>query len=725
MNRSKFFASLLLGSTILSSCAMLDKATPMVIPMKEGRTVTTTTPDVWGMFGLNLDTMETDVHPGDDFYLFMNGTWLKNFEMPADRSRYGSFTLLAEKSEQRVRHIIEDMAEMEGDPATRHGKVAAYFNAFMDTEAINEAGLAPALPFLMRISEIETREDLADVFAATGFSAPLGGWVDIDSANTDEYIFYIQQSGLGLPDRDYYLRDNEQMESIRASYKEYLTFLLETAGYDSPSEYADRIFALETEIAKAHWDRAVGRNRNLTYNKLSREELIELFGNFPTERFLKKLGLENETQFVVRQITPTQEEIEEQGLNAEQVEKLSGGGAQALMKLATEYDLDVWKAYLTANFLSDFASVLPSEIDEAAFNFYGKTLRGQEEQRERWKRGVSVVENSLGEIVGAVYAERHFPASSKTSMDALVANLSKAMAANLEDLTWMSEDTKVEARSKLSKFTPKIGYAEKFETYDSLKLGDGALANSIASQEWQYEDMISQLGQEIDRTEWFMLPQTVNAYYSPNRNEIVFPAAILQPPFFNPEADPAINYGAIGGVIGHEIGHGFDDQGSRSDGDGVLRNWWTDEDRVNFESLTNALVGQYNTFCPLDDGETCVNGQLGLGENIGDLGGLSMAYRAYQMSLDVNDDGIVSPSEQAPVLEGLTGDQRFFLAWAQVWRNMYREEALRQQLVRGPHSPPHFRVNGIVRNFDEWYEAFGVTEDHALYIPPEERIRIW
>lgn len=725
MKTNIFLASLLLGSTALSSCVTAYETTSMNIPMKEGRTVTTTTPDVWGDFGLNQDTMDMANHPGDDFYHYMNGTWLANFEMPADRSRYGAFTLLAEKSEQRVRHIIEDMAALKGDPVTGHGKVAAYFNAFMDTDAINELGLTAALPYLKRIAEIKTREDLADVFAATGFSAPLGGWVDIDSEKTDQYIFYIQQSGLGLPDRDYYLRDNEQMESIRTAYKEYLSFLLETAGYEDPAGTADKIFALETEIAKAHWDRAVGRNRNLTYNKLGRDELIGLFGDFPTERFLDKLGLGMEEQFVVRQITPTEEEIKEQNLNEEQVEKLSGGGAQALMKLASEYDLEVWKAYLTANFLSDFSSVLPKEIDDAAFNFYGKTLRGQQEQRERWKRGVSVVENSLGEIVGAVYAERHFPASSKTSMDDLVANLRKAMAANLDDLKWMSEDTKVEARRKLSKFTPKIGYAEKFETYDSLQLGDGALQNSIASQEWQYKDMISQLGQEIDRTEWFMLPQTVNAYYSPNRNEIVFPAAILQPPFFNPDADPAINYGAIGGVIGHEIGHGFDDQGSRSDGDGVLRNWWTDEDRENFEGLTSALVGQYNTFCPLDDGETCVNGQLGLGENIGDLGGLSMAYRAYQMSLDKNGDGIVSQSEQAPVLNGLTGDQRFFLAWAQVWRNMYREEALRQQLVRGPHSPPHFRVNGVVRNFNEWYDAFGVNETHALYIPPEERIRIW
>ena len=299
------------------------------------------------------------------------------------------------------------------------------------------------------------------------------------------------------------------------------------------------------------------------------------------------------------------------------------------------------------------------------------------------------------------------------------------MADNIDDLTWMSDTTKVQAHENLSKFTPKIGYTEKFETYDAQTVGDGAFENSMAASKWAFEDNIAKLGKPIDKTEWGMFPQTVNAYYSPTRNEIVFPAAILQPPFFNIDADPAINYGAIGGVIGHEIGHGFDDQGSRFDGNGILRNWWTDEDKAAFVDLTDALVGQYDAFCPLDDGETCVNGRLGLGENSGDLGGLSMAYKAYKMSLDANGDGEISADEEAPVLDGFTGDQRFFMSWAQQWRNKYREEALRQQLIRGPHSPPYYRVNGIVRNFDEWYEAFDVGPDHALYLPPEERIRIW
>ncbi|MEL7031048.1 MAG: M13 family metallopeptidase [Pseudomonadota bacterium] len=689
------------------------------------RVVETTSRDDWGEFGLDLYAMDTSVEAGDDFFRYVNGTWYDEFEMPADRTRYGSFTLLREKSEQRVKFIIDDLAAAKPDPTTLEGKVAAYYNAYVNTDAIEAAGLAPAQPYLDRIQAIETKDDLVRLFAANGFSAPVGGWVDVDSKDTANYIFYITQAGLGLPDRDTYLTDDGKNVETREGYVTYLTFLLEQAGYDDPAEAAARVLALETEIAKAHWDRTVGRNRNLTYNKLSKDEFIALGGDFPVALMLSEIGLDDQEQFVVRQVTPDAAEIEELGLTDEQVEKISGGGIAGIFDVVNASSIDDWKAYLTAHFLSDHAAVLPKAIDDASFNFYAKQLRGQEEQRPRWKRAVAAVEGSLGEAVGKVYAERYFPAENKAAMDELVANLRLAMADNLDEIDWMGEETKVQARDKLSKFTPKIGYTEKFETYDGLSVGDSAFENVMASGEWAFEDMLSQLGQPIDKTEWFMLPQTVNAYYSPNRNEIVFPAAILQPPFFNIDADPAINYGAIGGVIGHEIGHGFDDQGSKSDGDGVLRDWWTPEDKDAFVARTDALVGQYNKFCPLDDGETCVNGRLGLGENTGDLGGLSMSYKAYRMSLDANGDGEVSADEEAPVLGGLTGDQRFFMAWAQQWRNKYREEALRQQLIRGPHSPPYYRVNGIVRNFDEWYEAFDVGPDHALYLPPEERIRIW
>ncbi|WP_438729817.1 M13 family metallopeptidase [Parasphingorhabdus sp. DH2-15] len=678
--------------------------------------VKTTAEDYWGEWGINTNYIKDSVHPGDDFFAYVNGKWLDEFEIPDDRSRYGGFTLLAEKSEQRVRAIIEELAAKQPEPGSLEGKIAAYFNAYMDVDAINAAGLTPLQPQLTQIFSIKDRADLAKAFGTVGISSPFGGFVGVDSKNTEQYTFYVGVGGLGLPDKSYYLDDTETNLAIRAEYKKYLSFLLGKAGYPDPDTAATAVYQLERQIAEQHWDRALSRNRNLTYNKVNRAEMLAMAGDFPVTNFLSEIGLDKQDEFVVRQLKPTAEEIADNGLTAEQLAKL-GDGVPGIFKVANEAPLANWQAYLAVRLLSGSASVLPSDIDEASFNFYGKTLRGQEKQRERWKRGVGAVEGALGEGVGKVYASRFFPAENKAAMDELVINLRKAMSANLDDIQWMSDTTKIEARKKLDKFTPKIGFTEKFETYDSLKVTqDSAYANSLAAGEWAFKDNLAKLGQPIDRTEWGILPQTVNAYYSPSLNEIVFPAAILQPPFFNLSADPAVNYGAIGGVIGHEIGHGFDDQGSKSDGDGVLRNWWTENDLNNFQGLTTALVDQYNALCPLDNGETCVNGRLTLGENIGDLGGLSMAYRAYKISLN---------GQEAPVIDGLTGDQRFFMAWAQVWRNKQREKALRQQLTTDPHSPADYRVNGIVRNFDEWYEAFNIGPEHKLYLPPEKRIRIW
>ncbi|MBR9833746.1 MAG: M13 family metallopeptidase [Alphaproteobacteria bacterium] len=699
-----------------TAATLVDEVETTAEPAADTRKVVTASRDDWGTFGIDLASMDTNVAPGEDFYNYVNGTWMAEFEIPADRTRYGAFTLLREKSEQRVKFIIDDLSEAKPDPATLEGKVAAFYNAFMDEDAIEAAGLTHAQPFLDRIAAIETREDLADVFAANGFSAPVGGWVDVDSKQTDAYTFYLNQGGLGMGDRDYYLVDSERNLELRAAYKTMVSALLARAGYENADAAADSVIALETELAKAHWDRAAGRNRNLTYNKMTTAELVDYTGGFPFTRMLDSMGLSAQPEFVVRQVTPTADEIAEFSLPDEIVAKVSGGGIGGIFAVANSYDLDAWKAWLTAQFLTNHSAVLPADIDSTVFDFYGKELNGQEEQRERWKRGVQTVENALGEAVGKVYAETYFPAENKAAMDELVANLRLAMASNLEGLEWMGDETRTEARTKLDKFTPKIGYTEKFETYDSLNVGTNALDNELASGEWAWQDMISQLGQPIDKTEWFMLPQTVNAYYSPNRNEIVFPAAILQPPFFNLSADPAVNYGAIGGVIGHEIGHGFDDQGAKSDGDGVLRNWWTEADQANFKARTDALVAQYNAHCPLDDGETCINGALTLGENIGDLGGLSLAYKAYKLSLN---------GEEAPVIDGLTGDQRFFMGWAQAWRSKYRDEAQRRLIQTDPHSPPYYRVNGIVPNLDEWYEAFGVEPHDPMYIPPEERIRIW
>ena len=676
----------------------------------------TTARDYWGDWGINTDYVNPAVKPGDDFYAYVNGKWLDSFQLPADRARYSSFTLLSEKSEHRVRSIIEELAAEKPDPTTLKGKVAAYYNAYLDTDAINAAGLAPAQPYLEPIYAANSMEDIARLFGTPGYSSPFGGYVDVDSKKTDQYGVYMTQSGLGLPDRDYYLVDTENNLKIRQAYKDYLAFLLGKLGYQDPEAAAKSVFALETQIARDHWDRGLGRNRNLTYNKLDRAQLIAASGDFPIATMLDAAGLGKQQEFIVRQVPPTAEEVAAEGLTDEQLAKL-GGGIPALMKLAAATPVATWKAYLAVHFLSDRADVLPQDIDQASFDLYGKLLSGQEEQRARWKRGVESTEGAIGEAVGKIYAERYFPPENKAAMEELVGNLRKAMAASLADLKWMGPDTRKEAEAKLDKFDPKIGYTSKFKTYDDLSFdADAPLANEMAAIDWAYKDNIDKLGKPIDKTEWGMLPETVNAYYSPNRNEIVFPAAILQPPFFNLSADPAVNYGAIGGVIGHEMGHGFDDQGSKSDGDGMLRNWWTEQDLANFKKLTSALTKQYDALCPLDDGKTCVNGTLTLGENIGDLGGLSMAYRAYKMSLN---------GKEAPVIDGLTGDQRFFMAWAQVWRNKQREEYLRKQLKTDPHSPPYFRVNGIVRNFDEWYKAFNVKPGDALYLPPDQRVRIW
>jgi putative endopeptidase len=671
--------------------------------------------DTWGDWGINLATRDMDVAPGDNFYHHVNGKWVDEFEIPADKSRFGSFDLLSEKSEQRVRNIINDLAASKPSLSTPNGKIGAFYNAYMNTDAINAAGLAPAQPYLDRIKAISNRQDLARTFATVGYTSPFNGFVFVDDKDPETYIFQMSLGGLGMPDRDYYLKTDEKSVDLRAKYLDLLTTMLAQAGDEDPAKSARDVLALETQIARTDWDRTLSRNPEITYNKLTKAELTAMAGEFPLDTMLQTIGIQNQQNFLVTEVTPTAAELAAAGISTEDAKKL-GSGYVGAFRLANTAPLDTWKAYLTAHFLIDNASVMPTAIDEATFAFYGTALRGQPEQRERWKRAVSATQGVLGEAIGKEFVARHFPAENKAAMDDLVANLRTAMKSNLDDLTWMGAATKVKAEEKLNSFNPKIGYPVEFETYDTLKVGNNALENAIAASDWGFKDNLSKLGSTVDKNEWFMTPQRVNAYYNPSFNEIVFPAAILQPPFFNITADPAVNYGAIGGVIGHEMGHGFDDQGAKFDSLGVLNNWWTTDDQAAFRKLGDALAAQYDTFCPLDEGETCVNGRLALGENIGDLGGLSMAYRAYKLSLNGKED---------KVIDGLTGDQRFFMAWAQVWRSKYREEALRQQLQTGPHSPPLYRVNGVVRNFDEWYEAFGVTPDHALYLPPEERIRIW
>jgi putative endopeptidase len=709
---------------IVAPEATVPALAPDTAPAKAEQVLKLSAPDVWGDWGINPDAGDMAVKPGDDFNAYVNGTWIAEMEIPADRSRYGSFDLLREKSEQRVKFIIDDLAATSPAIDTSEGKIGAIYNAYMDTDKINAAGLAPVQPYFDKIDAIATLDDLVKLTATVGYASPINGFVFVDDKDPETYIFQMSLGGLGMPDRDYYLKDDEKSVDLRAKYVALLTDMLAKAGYEDAAATAATVMAFETEIAKADWDRTVSRNPEITYNKLTKDEFVAMAGTFPAALALDTIGVGNETHFLVSEIPPTAEELAEANLTAEDAAKL-GGGFPAMFTLATATPLDTWKAYLKAHFLIDHADVLPADIDAEVFAFYGTALRGQPEQRERWKRAVSATEGALGEAVGKVFVERYFPPENKAAMDQLVVNLRGAMASNIAELTWMSDETKAKAVEKLNTFNPKIGYPDKFETYDTLVVSDNALDNSLATAKWGMDDNMSWLGTKVDKTRWFMTPQTVNAYYNPSFNEIVFPAAILQPPFFNLSADPAVNYGGIGGVIGHEMGHGFDDQGAKYDAYGAFQSWWTDTDLAAFRMLTDALVAQYNDFCPLDDGKTCVNGRLTLGENIGDLGGLSMSYKAYKLSLDTNGDGTISEDEEPPVIGGYTGDQRFFLGWAQIWRAKYREEATRQQLLTDPHSPPDYRINGVVRNFDEWYEAFDVGPDDALYLPPEERIRIW
>ncbi len=671
----------------------------------------------WGAFGVQTQYMDTSVEPGDDFDAYVNGEWIKTTEIPADKTSYGAFNLLGDLSEARVHMILKELAAGTWEAGSDEARLANAYAAFMDTDAIDAAGLAPAQPYLQTIYAAKTPADLVKLFATPGYASPIAPAVFADMKNSDVNAIYFFTSGLGLPDRDYYLKPTATNLEAQAEYKKYLAFLLGKAGYQNPEEAARAVYSLEVRMAQEDWSQEVSRQRDLTYTRLEANELAELGPDGLMTRFLADMGLGDLPYAVVWQMPPTQEELDAAGIDAAEAAANIGGGVPAVLDMLETVPVSTWQAWLAAKFLSSHSEVLPTDIADARFDFYGRTLRGQEEQRPRWKRGIDAVEGQMGELLGKIYTERYYSVEEKAKMEALVANLRTAMDANLDDLTWMSADTKVEAKAKLNAFMPKIGSPDEFETYEGLMpTSNDPLANAMMASQWAFADEIKKVGQEVDRGEWGMFPQTVNAYYNPTLNEIVFPAAILQPPFFNVEADPAVNYGAIGAVIGHEMGHGFDDQGAKSDGEGNLRNWWTDGDKANFEKLQDALAAQYDAFCPFDNGETCVNGRLTMGENIGDLGGLSLAYRAYRLSLN---------GEEAPVIDGYTGDQRFFMSWAQVWRSKMREKRMRELLVTDPHSPPHYRINGIVRNFDEWYKAFDVKPGDDLYLPPDERVRIW
>ena len=649
-----------------------------------------------GAWGVELDQRDLSVRPGDDFAEYANGTWLANTEIPADLSRYGMFDQLRLDSEADIRVIVEELAAAQAQPGSLEQKVGDYYASWMDIETLDGLGVGPLGSHLDKIFAIDSRDGLIDAYASLHGDAPFGAGIIPDPADTTRYIAFVGQSGLGMPDRDYYLKDDEKFVQYRAAYDKYVTSLFTLAGFENADARADAVIALETKLAEAHWSAEDSRDIQKIYNPMSAQELSETAPEFDWNVYFEKLGLSSVDTFVVAQ-------------------------PSAIADAGDLFDatpLDVVKDYLAFHLINTNVNRLSSAFDDASFEFFGKTLRGAEEQRERWKRGVQIVNGGIGEAVGQIYVDRHFPADYKTQMQTLVGNLVAAFEERLQNNDWMDEETRNQALLKLSTFEPRIGFTDKWIDYEPLEVTPGALLeNTFAVREFQWNEQLKRLGGPVDRQLWPYPPQTVNASYNPLLNQITFPAGILQPPFFDPYADAAVNYGAIGAVIGHEIGHGFDDQGRRFDEKGRIRDWWTEGANERFQAKADVLGAQYDSYEPVEG--LNINGRLTMGENIGDLGGLQMAYAAYKRHLEACCGG------EAPVIDGLTGDQRFFLGWAQVWRAKAREDEIRRRLVTDPHSPPEYRINGVVRNLDAWYEAFGVTEDDDLYLAPEDRVRIW
>jgi putative endopeptidase len=647
--------------------------------------------------GVDLAAMDTSVDPGDNFNEYVNGTWIANTEIPADKSSYGVFGVLRDRAGSDVRAIIESSAQTNAPVGSDEQKVGDMYRSFMDWDTRNQLGVSPIEDELRKISEITSTDELAVYFAYAstyGINNPLPMGQYVDFTDPNSYMVYAAQGGLGLPDREFYFKDDARSDEIRAAYVAHIEAMLSLAGIDDASAKAQTIMAIETQIAERHMSKEDSRNMTKIYNPIPVSDLPTIMPTFNWDAYLETSGMSGKLDNLVI---------------------LSLDYATQLDSLLTEVSLSDWKTYLTWKLIDDSAGLLTQEMDQKNFEFYSTVLRGVEEQEPMWRRGVGLVNGTLGEVVGKVYVAEHFPPEAKARMEELVANLIAAYEVSIRELDWMSEETRVQALDKLSKFTPKIGYPDEWRDYSALTINAGNLYGNLRNvAELNWAENVARQGGPVDRSEWGMTPQTVNAYYNPPLNEIVFPAAILQPPFFNLDAEDAVNYGAIGAVIGHEIGHGFDDSGSQFDGDGVLRNWWTDADRAEFEARTQTLIDQYNGYYVFDD--LHVNGQFTLGENIGDLGGLSIALRAYQMSLENN---------QAPVIDGFTGDQRVFLGWAQVWRNKYRDEALRNLIETDPHSPSMYRINGIVRNIPAFYDAFDVQPDDELYLAPEDRAKIW
>jgi putative endopeptidase len=645
--------------------------------------------------GILTEYMDTTVEPGDNFTQYVNGTWVKNTPIPDDKASYGVAYMIYEESEDNVKKIIEESAAGDFAQGSDEQKVGDMYQSFTDLEKRNAVGVTPLKAEFDKIDTIASYDDLATYFAYANkynFNVPLGLFIYQDFKDPTIYTIYTWQAGLGLPDREYYLKEDDRSKEIRAKYAEHVAKMFDLAGLANAEASASAVIRLETKLAEKHMEKEKTRDLVSLYNMFPVDTLSNIMPSFNWTAFLGEAGMAKQEKLGVLMLDYS----------------------KALDKIITGTNLNTWKTYLKWGVIDANASRLNEAMDQQNWEFYSKELNGTKEQRPLWRRGVSVVNGTMGEVVGKVYVKKHFPPEAKERMETLVQNLLKAYEASINDLDWMSEDTKKEALDKLSKFTPKIGYPDKWKSYEFEIKADDLFGNTMRSRLFEYNRELAKLGQPIDKEEWGMTPQTVNAYYNPTLNEIVFPAAILQPPFFDLNADDAVNYGAIGAVIGHEIGHGFDDTGSTFDGDGAMRNWWTDADKEEFKKRTTALVEQYNSYEVLPD--LFINGEFTQGENIGDLGGLSIALKAYEMSLG---------NAEGPVMDGFTAEQRVFLGYAQAWRSKTRDEAIRVQINTDPHSPADFRVNGIVRNVPEFYTAFNIQEGDSLYLAPEKRVKIW
>ena len=647
----------------------------------------------YGDWGYDLTAMNQAVKPGDDFWGYVNGGWDKRTVIAADRASAGPFITLSDKSETDVRAIVDQLSNGGGNGQLGR-QVGDYYGSWMDQAAIDRLGATPLAPYLKTIAAVSTKAQLAALFVTPGYASPIDLDIAADLKDPAKYTVYSGQARLGMPSREYYLSTDAKMAAHRAAYRNYLLTIQKLAGLPGGAASVDRAIALETDLSKSQWTSAERRDIDKIYNPKSRAALTALAPQFDWRGMLAKAGLATAPTVVALETTA-----------------ISGAGSTfAATPLST------WKEWLALRFAADHASYLSKPFDDASFAFNRKELSGIEVQRDRWKRGVSGVNGAMGEAVGEIYVKDHYPAESERQMTELIGNLRDSYHDKITAASWMDAPTRAEALAKLAAFDPRIGHPAKYVDYSTLRVKRGdPLGNAIRAQEFQRELKLKRFPHPVDRSLWEMTPQTINAYYDPTTNQVTFPAAILQAPFFDPAADPAINYGAIGGVIGHEMGHGFDDQGSKFDAQGRLRNWWTAAATKAYSAHTAMLVQQYNGFSPYPG--VNVNGQLTLGENLGDLGGIEAAYGAYRR--------YVAKHGEPAVINGLTGDQRFFIGWAQAWQGKDREDAERQQILTDPHSPDVYRTNGVVRNVDAWYTAFNIKPGDAIYLPPEQRVHIW